>query len=267
MSTLESQQTSPSRQNYGLWATLAKVHAAGTVLPQHQHRSGQLVFATRGVMVVETAQARWTIPPQRALWVPPGQVHAIQVITRTEMRTVYCQPALIAECPGFARRDEVHAVMASPLIRELVEGLFDPVFTAAQGTMVRLLLQILPHTPTLPTQLPMPHSQALRAVVALVLAGQRWDQPVGELAAAAAMSERSFSRHFAAEVGLNFRAWRQRARIIASLDLLAATRPVKVIAQRLQFASDAAYIAAFRELLGVTPHVFRTAGREVRGIV
>jgi AraC-like DNA-binding protein len=37
---------------------------------------------------------------------------------------------------------------------------------------------------------------------------------------------------------------------------------VKAIAHTLGFASDAAYVAAFRELLGCTPHAFRL-GRSV----
>jgi len=74
---------------------------------------------------------------------------------------------------------------------------------------------------------------------------------------AVAKSGRTFTRHFTAQAGLSFRAWRQRARIVASLDLLASGRPVKGIAHTLQFESPAAYIASFRALLGCTPHAFR----------
>src|SRR3989344_5715911 len=35
MSAPERHQTSPGRQDAGLWATLAKTHAAGTILPAH----------------------------------------------------------------------------------------------------------------------------------------------------------------------------------------------------------------------------------------
>src|SRR3989344_2458874 len=148
MSAPERHQTSPGRQDAGLWATLAKTHAAGTLLPAHQHRSGQLAFATRGVMLVEAPHARWTVPPQ----------------------------------------------------------------------------------------------------------GER---AFGDREGKTAVSDRSFTRRFTAEAGLSFRAWRQRARIIASLDLLASGRPVKGIAHALQFESPAAYIASFRTLLGCTPNTFR----------
>jgi AraC-like DNA-binding protein len=258
MSEPESQQTSPKRQDADLWATLAKTHPAGIELPRHQHQTGQLVFATRGVMLVETPQARWTVPPQRALWVPPGRPHAIHMISTTEMRTVYCQPELIAQCESFVRRDEVHAVAASPLIKELVLGLFDGSFDhATRHLMVSLLLQALQQTPSLPTYLPMPASEGLQSAVALLLRTNNWQLPLHYLASAATMSERSFTRRFTAEVGLSFRAWRQRARIISSLDLLASNAPVKAVARALQFESPAAYTASFRELLGCTPNAFR----------
>ncbi|HSV52247.1 MAG TPA: helix-turn-helix transcriptional regulator [Burkholderiaceae bacterium] len=254
----DRQETSPKRQDAGLWATLARTHAAGSVLPRHQHRTGQLVFAVSGVMLVETHQARWTIPPQRALWVPPRHPHTIHIISNTEMRTVYCQPDLIAQCMAFVRQDEVHAVAASTLIKELVLGLFDAQFDhATRQLMACLLLQTLRQTPSLPTHLPMPASDGLRHAVALLLKTNRWQLPMHQLASVAAMSERSFTRRFTAEVGLSFRVWRQRARIIASLDLLASDRPIKTIAHTLQFESAAAYIAAFRALMGRTPNAFR----------
>ncbi|WP_431099127.1 AraC family transcriptional regulator [Polaromonas aquatica] len=241
-----------------MWATLAKTHPAGSTLPRHQHRAGQLVFATRGVMLVETPLTRWTVPPQRALWIPPHHPHAIQVISATEMRTVYCQPVLVDRCESFARRNEVHAVAASPLIRELVLGLFDGGFDhPTRELMVSLLLHTLQQTPSLPTHLPMPSHDGLRRALMLLLQTNQWQLPMHELASVAAMSERSFTRRFTAEAGLSFRAWRQRARIITSLDLLASNTPVKAIARILQFESPTAYIASFRELLGCTPNTFR----------
>ncbi|HEX5737866.1 MAG TPA: helix-turn-helix transcriptional regulator [Hydrogenophaga sp.] len=256
---------SPKRQDCGLWATLAKTHPAGTLLPRHQHQTGQLVFAVNGVMLVETPLARWTVPPQRALWIPPGHPHAIHVISTTEMRTVYCQPALILQCEAFARQNEVHAVVASTLIKELVLGLFDEQFNhTTRYLMVSLLLQTLRQTPNLPTHLPMPVSEGMRRALAMLLQPQGWRLPMHQLASEAAMSERTFTRRFSAELGLSFRAWRQRARILSSLDLLTTDQPIKAIAHALQFGSSAAYVAAFRALLGDTPNAFRLERRAGR---
>jgi AraC-like DNA-binding protein len=258
MPKLISQITSPKRQNAGLWSTLAKTHAAGVVLPRHQHQTGQLVFATSGVMLVETPLARWTVPPQRALWVPPEKPHTIHILSDIELRTVYCQPDLISESISSLHLNGVHAVEVSPLIRALVLGLFDDQYDhATRHSMVHLLLQTLRQTPSLPTHLPMPSSEGLHKAITLLLEANDWQVSLHDIAFMASMSERTFSRRFTLEVGLSFRAWRQRARIIASLDLLATDRSIKTIARTLQFASAAAYIAAFRGMLGCTPNAFR----------
>ncbi len=260
MSKSISQKISPARHDAEPeWRALAKTHARGALLPQHQHRTGQLVFALSGVMQVDTGPSRWTIPPQRALWVPPQQPHAIRMLSQVELRTVYFQPALIAQCTGFTRRDEVHAAIASPLIKELVLGLFESQREQEmQALMARLLLHALRETACLPTHLPMPSDERLRTALMMLIADNRWQMSIAELASHAAMSERTFTRRFTAEAGLSFRAWRQRARIIASLDLLASGRSVKSIAHAMQFAGAAAYVAAFRKLLGDTPQAFRT---------
>jgi AraC-like DNA-binding protein/quercetin dioxygenase-like cupin family protein len=259
MPTSERQKISSKRQvGKREWRVLAKQHARGTLLPAHQHRTGQLVYAVSGVMLVETSASHWTIPPQRALWIPPQQPHAIRMLSRTEMRTIYVQPSLIKQCKGFIRQDEVHAIVASPLVKELVLCLFDERHGRdTHQLMARLLLHTLCEAESLATELPMPTDERLRRAVTTLIATNNWNLPMQELASVAAMSERSFTRHFSAEVGLSFRVWKQRARIAASLDLLAAHRSIKHIAHAMGFANPAAYVASFRELLGCTPNVFR----------
>ncbi|HHL3467923.1 TPA: helix-turn-helix domain-containing protein, partial [Klebsiella pneumoniae] len=54
----------------------------------------------------------------------------------------------------------------------------------------------------------------------------------------------------------SFRTWKQRARICASLDLLANGVPIKQVAYQLGFSCPAAFTAAFRCILGATPRDF-----------
>jgi len=246
------------------WRVRSSAFEGGAEVPQHQHAEAQLVFALSGVMQVHTGDAQWTIPPQRALWMPAARRHSIRLLSRTEMRSVYFSPALLAGPEVFKRQAEVHVITASPLIRELVSGLFLRQRTQhMRSQMAALLLQALEESPCLPTQLPMPTSPRLQAALGGVdgmAVDDCWRLSLADAASRAAMSERSFSRHFSAELGLNFRAWRQRARLIASLDLLASPRAVKDIAATLGFGDAAAYVSSFKALMGCTPGEFREAG-------
>lgn len=259
MPTAERQNTSPERQlATRAWAVLSRHQPPGTEVPVHQHTRGQLVYAVRGVMQVQAASTRWAIPSQRALWLPPGQPHSIRMLSATELRTVYFTPELLALCSPFARQAEVHALHASPLLRELVLCLCSGhAAVQAQQLIASLLLHVLQEAQRLPTDLPMPANAQLRRAASLVLAFPQARHSLADLADVAAMSERSFTRRFSAEAGMSFRAWQQRARILGSLDLLAAGRETKAIARATGFTSSASYASAFRQLLGCSPSQFR----------
>lgn len=239
------------------WSRGAIHYARGEVDPPHHHPQGQLLFATKGVMLVETGRARWVIPPQRALWIPPFQEHTYSVLSTTELRAVWFSPSLIARCESFAHKDDVHVIMATPLLKELIAGLFSADYrSGSQRTMAVLLLEILSETQQIPAGLPMPEDARLHRVAREVIASNQWDTPMLVLAEKAMMSERTFSRQFMTDTGFSFRAWRQRARICASLDLLANGVPVKQVAWELGFSCPAAFSAAFRAIVGSTPREF-----------
>ena len=205
------------------WSRGAIRYTRGEIDPPHQHSQGQLLFAIKGVMLVETGSKRWVIPPQRALWIPPFQEHTYSVLSATELRAVWFSPA--------------HR-------------------PASQRSMAVLLLDILSETQQISVELPMPVDERLHRVACDLIANNLWDLSLERLAERAAMSERTFSRAFINDTGFSFRAWRQRARICASLDLLANGYPVKQVAWMLGFSGPAAFAAAFRAIVGATPGDF-----------
>ncbi|WP_420371603.1 helix-turn-helix transcriptional regulator, partial [Klebsiella pneumoniae] len=109
-----------------------------------------------------------------------------------------------------------------------------------------LLLEILSEAPPLTMALPMPNDERLFSAARSLLVNQRWEASLSELAFMSAMSERTFSRLFMKDTGFSFRTWKQRARICASLDLLANGVPIKQVAYQLGFSCPAAFTAAFR---------------------
>ena len=199
------------------WSSTAISYQRGEADPPHHHVEGQLLFATRGVMLVQTESDRWVIPPQRALWLPPLHIHSYHLLSQTDLRAIYFSSSLIAECTSFTKSQQVHVITATPLVKELIAGLFSEDYARpSQRKIALLLLEILSEAPPLTMALPMPND------------------------------ERLFS----------FRTWKQRARICASLDLLANGVPIKQVAYQLGFSCPAAFTAAFRCILGATPRDF-----------
>ena len=247
----------PRHEDVTGWSGTAISYERGETDPPHHHLEGQLLYATRGVMLVETENNRWVIPPQRALWLPPLQIHSYNLLSHTNLRAVYFSSSLIAECTNFTKSDQVHVITATPLVKELITGLFSENYNRpSQRKMALLLLEILSETQPLTTALPMPDDERLFSAVMELLANQRWEASMSDLAFIAAMSERTFSRLFIKDTGFSFRTWKQRARIYASLDQLANGIPVKQVAYELGFSCPASYTAAFRSILNSTPRDF-----------
>lgn len=239
------------------WSSTAISYRRGETDPPHHHIEGQLLFATRGVMLVETEGNRWVIPPQRALWLPPLQIHSYNLLSHTDLRAIYFSSSLIAKCANFTKSDQVHVITATALVKELIAGLFSEDYSRPiQREMALLLLEILSEAPLIAAELPMPHDGRLSRAVRELLVRHRWEASLSDLAFIAAMSERTFSRLFIKDTGFSFRTWKQRARICASLDLLANGIPIKQVAYQLAFSCPASFTAAFRSILGSTPRDF-----------
>src|SRR5258708_31078974 len=70
-------------------AALPKDFPRDFVIEPHSHERAQLIYAPAGTMRVITSQAMWVVPPQRALWMPAGTVHGIEMLRQGKMRTLY----------------------------------------------------------------------------------------------------------------------------------------------------------------------------------
>ena len=88
--------------------SLASGYSAGFIIDAHLHDWHQLVYATRGVMTVNTSTSSWVVPSHRALWVPAGTEHEIEMVGEdVELR-----------CP-FERRRVVQGVHGGADLRQL----------------------------------------------------------------------------------------------------------------------------------------------------
>jgi AraC-like DNA-binding protein len=240
--------------------TLAVDYASGTTLDAHTHEWDQLVYASRGVMTVRTAQGAWVVPSRRAVWVPAHVEHTIRMSGTVAMRTLYFR---IGDARGMPVTCSV--LQVSPLLRELaLHAVSVGILDANVPAHVRLLGVIVDQLradPVVPLQLSMPRdARALR--VATYLDQNPGDaRPLESLARRAGASDRTLERLFLAETGLTFGQWRQQLRLHAALRLLAAGEPVTTVAMDVGYESPSAFIAMFRQALGTTPRRYFPASR------
>ena len=240
---------------------MAKDFAAGYLIPEDAHIRGQVLYAVAGVMSVYTEHGTWVVPPERAVWVPPGTRHSTRMSGAVAMRTLYVREA---ECALLPPRCCV--INVTPLLRELilraVELPVDYDESGAGGRVMALILDEMQAAHTLPLHLPHPNDLRVRKVCETLIAHPADTRSLAEFGSAFGASERNLARLFVKETGMSFAAWRQQARLVAALEQLAQRAPIGRIAESLGYESASAFTAMFKKSLGVAPKdYFAVAGK------
>jgi AraC-like DNA-binding protein len=224
----------------------------------HSHPRFQLIYAARGVMTVDTKDATWVVPPQRAVWMPPQTAHRLKTSSEVQLRTLYIRRDAASHMPASCEVLEV-----TPLLRELIvratELPLEYDRRGAAGRAMRLLLDELVSLPRLPYHLRMPKTPPLAALCERLLETPNDAATLPELAERERLSARTLARHFRRHTGMSFAEWRRRARLLRALGWIAEGRPIVEVALELGYDSPSAFSAMFKRELGASPSAFREA--------
>lgn len=227
----------------------------GDHVPDHCHTRSQLLYAMTGVVTVTTAAGRWMVPPEHALWLPAGTVHAVDIFGDVEMRSVYVRPDAVAGLPA-----HLHVAALTPLMRALIvdasafsiEDKNDPRTVFIMGC----LMYEIPRLPERPLGLPFPADPRLAALCRGFLEAPSSGAGIDRWAEVLGMSRRSFTRFFRRETGLPLSTWRQQASLMAALPRLSAGEAVTTVALDLGYESTAAFTTMFKRMMGSPPKAY-----------
>ena len=231
----------------------------GHAITSHAHDWHQLIYASEGVMWIQTAQGDWVVPPNRAVWVPAGVEHGIEMTGSVFVQTLYLAQALSRTLP-----DRCCAVNISPLLRELIRhivtlGTLDKC-DSVRARLICVLLDQLNALPTIPLQLPWPTDERAQRAAAWLRAHPDDPGIIKHMAKRVSLGIRTLERLFHNETGQTFGKWRQQLRLLHALRLLAGGRPVTAVALDVGYESASAFIVMFKRTLGVTPHRYFAIG-------
>ncbi len=228
---------------------MALGYADGTRLDWHRHEWHQLVYATRGVLRVDTRTGAWIVPPERGVWLPANVEHRLTARGRVQLRTIYVAPHLRSAARPLG------VVDVSPLLRELIlhvvqRGMLDA-RSASDDRLARLLLEQLRAVDVAPLDLRMPTDPVASQVAALLRA-----EPGADLEAICRQvgaGRRTIERRFREQTATSLGRWRQRLQLVCAIELMAEGRSVSEAAATVGYSTTSAFITAFRRQLGTTP--------------
>ena len=227
---------------------------ATAVLKPHSHDWGQFTYAVHGVMRVEANQSSWIVPPQRAVWIPPGVVHSVTTLENTHLRPMRVYAGR-APFPG----DGCKVLELSGLLRELLaalEALDRKEQSPREQLLMEMILDEIPRCAEHPVRVPLPSDKRLKALCDALIADPGAEVTLAGWATQVGASERTLTRLFERELGMGFGHWRQQVRLAHAAPLIAGGMPLSQVAAQLGYASQSAFSAMFRKTFGCSPSRF-----------
>lgn len=239
--------------------------AADTRVDPHSHPWAQVAMSSKGVIRMTAGNSTYLVPPQRALWIPPGVEHVVTVVEDADLHTLYIhqdddQTGPLRSHDATGAWHQCRVLEVSSLLRELVPHLplepgNDPA-TERERCVGQLVLDELAHARPVRLGIDLPQDKRLRALCETVLEDPaRW-ATLDEAAHHAGASPRTFTRLFRSELDTTFVQWRQQVLLARALSMAARKLPMSTIAAELGYASASAFSAMVRRSVGMPPSRF-----------
>ncbi|MQR00567.1 AraC family transcriptional regulator [Glaciimonas soli] len=242
--------------------SIARQYPRGMHIDPHAHEWAQVLYAVEGVMWVEAEREALIVPPQRAVWLPAGTVHSIQMLSAVDMRNLYLHECKITH---LSKQSDVFEV--SKLLRELIstitdidaKGDIDEEYVQAAFGLVVLELERAPRSSF---RIPLPAAsesdRRLEMLCRAVIANPSIAISFEQHAASAGASVRTLSRLFIRELGVGFAEWRRQVQLAVAVSKLAEGVSVSNIAREFGYLTSS-FSDMFRRELGTSPTKFQAA--------
>lgn len=232
-------------------AVMVKRFQDGFYIEPHRHPRDQLIYAVMGLMRVATSNDTWIVPPDRALLMPAGVEHSIEICGSVEMRTLYITP------PEASR---IKVLTVHTLLRELITqlGLEQMDYSGnIRAEQIAVLIRTeLVRSEALPLNIPMPRDVRLHRLCQRLLSDPSTKLSLEQLADGSGASSKTLTRLCSKELGMSFSAWRRRVRFSRALEALGSNQSIKQTARNSGYESPSAFAYAFRKEFGVPPSEF-----------
>lgn len=222
------------------------------LVEEHQHPWGQLAYASKGIMKVDIPGANFIIPPQRALWLPKFTPHTVSTRFGLSFRSLYIDNRWALDLPKVTTSIEVNSLLRE-LILEVTRWQDDYTVGQTKLRLIEVLIDQISEASHAPLSLTMPTDKRLTKITeklskepACNISLEHWSHTVGA-------TPRTINRIFQKQTQMGFIEWRQRLRLLYSLDRIERGEKIATIALDLGYESSSAFITMFKKHLGISP--------------
>lgn len=222
--------------------------------PWHSHRRAQLIYASKGVLTVQSEMGLWVVPPQRGVWIPPGTAHKISADSEFWLHTLYAEPD-VTSLPRHWGVVNIDRLTSALLIEAASFGSQVCVGPQAlqQDNVMQVLRDRLPNLSQVPSHLPKPLDARIRRISQALEKNPADNRSLYDWANENGLSERTAGRLFQCETGLTFGKWRQQLRLLLAIQLIGLGKGITAVSIEVGYEDTSAFIKAFKAAFGQTP--------------
>ena len=231
----------------------------------HQHPWGQLTYASHGIMKVNTENASFIIPPERALWLPKFTPHQVSSRYGVSFRSLYIDNSRAKKLPA-----ETTSIDVSGLLRELILSIsgwgemYD--VNSEKTRLMSVLIDQIRSASSAPLFLNMPKDKRLVKISSMLNQNPADNTTLDKWSDSIGATPRTLNRLFQKETKMGFVEWRQRLRILYSLERIERGEAVNVVAIDMGYESASAFITMFKKHMGCAPKAYFKAMAEPSAI-
>ena len=225
----------------------------------HFHDVHEIEYACRGVVEVKTQAGHYLLPPHQSAWIPAGLQHQTTLHADGRTLAVLLEPRLVP-----AAGDRVRIIAVSALLREMMlYSVRWPISRTESGVEADSFFQALGYVVAdaledeRPLNLPVSADPVVTAATDYTRA--HLDRvAVSDVTRAAGVSERTLRRIFNTHLGMSWRSYLLRARVLRSMALLSQPdRSVLEVSIAVGFDDVGAFARSFARHCGETPSAYK----------
>lgn len=232
----------------------------------HFHDVHEIEYACRGMVEVRSSAGHHLLPPHQAAWIPAGLPHRTTLNAGARTLAVLFEPSLV---PLAGDRVRIIAV-SGPLREMMLYSTRWPISRVGSGVEANAFFQALGRVVAealdgeMPMSLPVPTDPV--AVAATDFTRAHLDHvTVGDVTGAVGVSERTLRRVLMTHLGMSWRSYLLRARVLRSMAMLAEPgRSVLEVSIAVGFEDVGAFARSFARHCGETPSRYRRRIRDAR---
>jgi AraC-like DNA-binding protein len=222
----------------------------GVAAGMHAHGRGELSWVPDGIQRLLTPAGVWVVPSQFAVFLPGRVLHDAEKHGEGAFHWVKFGQELAGRLPRAASAVYVTPGLRAALLRatdgtKLSEREVDSLLEVFTSEIVDAGLR--------PVMLPLAEPEMLKPIITRLKQDPADPRALEAWAAMLGTSSSTVTRTFQRELGLSFREYRHRLRLLAAFEGLAAGCEVSVVARQLGYRSVSMFVELFRKKLGVTP--------------